>query len=221
VSADLVAALPVPAPPPVDWPYDVEKVRADFPILGRRIHASSNDSGVPLVYLDSAATSQKPASVLAAEREYNERYNANVHRGIHTLAEEATALYEQGRDKLAAFLGAADPREIIFGKNVTEGLNLLAHSLGAGLKPGDEVVVTEMEHHSNLVPWQLACQRSGATLRWFSLTDDGRLDLGAADRDGLINARTKVVAFVHRRLPRLDLAQDARPHRNRRPLGTL
>ncbi len=194
MSADVAALAPAPAG--VDWPYDVEKVRADFPILTRRLHESAGGS-VPLVYLDSAATSQKPGSVLEAEREYNERHNANVHRGIHTLAEEATALYEQGRDKLAAFLGTPDPREVIFGKNVTEGLNLLAHSLGAGLKPGDEVVVTEMEHHSNLVPWQLACQRSGATLRWFSLTDDGRLDLAAADRDGLINERTKVVAFVH------------------------
>ena len=135
--------------------------------------------------------------MLDAEREYNERHNANVHRGIHTLAEEATALYEAGRDKIAGLLGATDRREIIFSKNITESLNLLAQSIGAGLKPGDEVVVTEMEHHSNLVPWQLACERSGATLRWFSLTDDGRLDLEAADRDGLINSRTKVVAFVH------------------------
>jgi cysteine desulfurase/selenocysteine lyase len=175
-----------------DWPYDVEKVRADFPILSRRIH-----DDVPLVYLDSAATAQKPQSVLDAEREYNERHNANVHRGIHTLAEEATALYEGGREKVAAFLGTTDPREIIFTKNITEGLNLLAYSIGASLRPGDEVVVTEMEHHSNLVPWQLACQRSGATLRWFGLTEDGRLDLDAADAEGLINERTKVVAFVH------------------------
>ncbi len=155
-----------------DWPYDVQQVRADFPILRRRIH-----EGVPLVYLDSAATSQKPQAVLDAEREYNERHNANVHRGIHTLAEEATALYEGAREKVASFLGAADPREIVFTKNVTEGLNLLARSIGEGLRPGDEVVVTEMEHHSSLVPWQLACERSGATLRWFGLTEDGRLDL--------------------------------------------
>ncbi len=175
-----------------DWPYDVEKIRADFPILSRRIH-----DDVPLVYLDSAATSQKPLAVLDAEREYNERHNANVHRGIHTLAEEATALYEGAREKLASFLGASDPREIIFAKNVTEGLNLLARSISESLRPGDEVVVTEMEHHSNLVPWQLACERSGATLRWFSLTEDGRLDLAAADAEGLINEHTKVVAFVH------------------------
>ncbi len=184
-----LAAAPSAA---TDWPYDVQKVRADFPILTRRIH-----DGVPLVYLDSAATSQKPRAVLDAEREYNERHNANVHRGIHTLAEEATALYEGAREKVATFLGAADPREIIFTKNVTEGLNLLARSIGDGLRPGDEVVVTEMEHHSNLVPWQLACERSGATLRWFGLTDDGRLDLAAADAGGLINERTKAVVFVH------------------------
>ena len=168
-------------------------MRADFPIL----HAAASTTTLPLVYLDSAATSQKPLAVLDAEREYNERHNANVHRGIHTLAEEATALYEGAREKVAGFLGATDPREIIFTKNVTEGLNLLARSIGAALRPGDEVVVTEMEHHSNLVPWQLACERSGATLRWFGLTEDGRLDLEAADAEGLINERTKVVAFVH------------------------
>jgi cysteine desulfurase / selenocysteine lyase len=180
------------APAATEWPYDVDKVRADFPILRREVH-----DGVPLVYLDSAATSQKPYAVLDAEREYNERHNANVHRGIHTLAEEATALYEGARTKIATFLGTDDPREVIFSKNITESLNLLAQSIGAGLRPGDEVVVTEMEHHSNLVPWQLACQRSGATLRWFTLTEDGRLDLEAADRDGLINEGTKVVSFVH------------------------
>ena len=190
MSADLAEATSLVA---ADWPYDVEKVRADFPILSRRLH----DGSVPLVYLDSAATSQKPFAVLDAEREYNERHNANVHRGIHTLAEEATALYEGGREKVAAFLGATDPREIILTKNITEALNLLAYSIGASLRPGDEVVVTEMEHHSNLVPWQLACERSGATLRWFGLTEDGQLDLEAADRDGLINEHTKVVAFVH------------------------
>ncbi len=203
MSADLAAQTSlVPSPPEAsaepqvvveaDWPYDVDAVRADFPILARRIH-----DDVPLVYLDSAATSQKPLAVLDAERGYNERHNANVHRGIHTLAEEATALYEGAREKVARFLGTDDPREVVFTKNITEGLNLLAASIGTTLRPGDEVVVTEMEHHSNLVPWQLACERSGATLRWFGLTDDGRLDLERADREGLINERTKVIAFVH------------------------
>jgi cysteine desulfurase/selenocysteine lyase len=168
--------------------YDVTVVRKDFPILSREVRP-----GVPLVYLDSAATSQKPLQVLDAMRDYNEHHNANVHRGIHTLAEEATALYEGARAKVAAFIGATDPREVVFGKNSTEALNLLAHVLPFG--PGDEVVITEMEHHSNIVPWQLACERTGATLKWIGLTDDGRLDL--ADLDRVITERTKVVAFVH------------------------
>jgi cysteine desulfurase/selenocysteine lyase len=168
--------------------YDVALVRKDFPILEREVRP-----GVPLVYLDNAATSQKPLRVLDAMRDYNERHNANVHRGIHTLAEEATALYEGARGKVASFVGATDPREVVFTKNSTEALNLLAHVLTFG--PGDEVVITEMEHHSNLVPWQLACRRRGATLRWIGLTDDGRLDL--ADLDRVITDRTKVVSLVH------------------------
>jgi cysteine desulfurase/selenocysteine lyase len=168
--------------------YDVAVIRKDFPILEREVRP-----GVPLVYLDSAATSQKPLRVLDAMRDYNERHNANVHRGIHTLAEEATALYEGARVKVATFVGATDQREIVFTKNSTEALNLLAYVLPFG--PGDEVVITEMEHHSNIVPWQLACQRTGATLKWIGLTDDGRLDL--ADLDRVITDRTKVVSLVH------------------------
>jgi cysteine desulfurase/selenocysteine lyase len=168
--------------------YDVAVIRKDFPILQREVRP-----GVPLVYLDSAATSQKPLAVLDAMRDYNEHHNANVHRGIHTLAEEATALYEGARTKVATFIGATDRREVVFAKNSTEALNLLAHVLPFGA--GDEVVITEMEHHSNIVPWQLACQRTGATLKWIGLTDDGRLDL--ADLDRVITDRTKVVAFVH------------------------
>jgi cysteine desulfurase/selenocysteine lyase len=168
--------------------YDVNRVRKDFPILDREVRP-----GVPLVYLDNAATSQKPTHVLDAMRDYYEQHNANVHRGIHTLAEEATACYEGARDKVAAFVNAADRREVVFTKNSTEALNLMAQVLPLG--PGDEVVVTEMEHHSNLVPWQLACTRTGATLRWIGLTDDGRLDL--SDLDRVITDRTKVVAFVH------------------------
>jgi cysteine desulfurase/selenocysteine lyase len=167
---------------------DVARIRKDFPILDRELRP-----GVPLVYLDNAATSQKPAQVLDAMRDYYELHNANVHRGIHTLAEEATALYEGARDKVAAFINAPSRSEVVFTKNSTEALNLLAHVLPFG--PGDEVVVTEMEHHSNLVPWQLATQRRGATLKWIGLTDDGRLDL--ADLDRVITPRTKVVAFVH------------------------
>jgi cysteine desulfurase/selenocysteine lyase len=168
--------------------YDVSTVRKDFPILDREVRP-----GVPLVYLDNAATSQKPMQVLDAMRDYYEQHNANVHRGIHTLAEEATALYEGARDKVARFVNASDTREIVFTKNSSEALNLLAHSLPLG--PGDEVVVTEMEHHSNLVPWQIACSRTGATLKWIGLTDDGRLDL--TDLDRVVTPQTKVVSFVH------------------------
>jgi cysteine desulfurase/selenocysteine lyase len=176
---------------------DVEKVRKDFPALERLVHGDK-----PLVYLDNAATSQKPRQVLDALDDYYTRHNANVHRGIHVLAEEATALYEDARDKVAAFINAADRSEVVFTKNSTESLNLAANviawadrgSLGRGLGPGDEVVITEMEHHSNIVPWQLVTARSGATLRWFGLTDEGRLDL--SDIDSVITERTKVVSFV-------------------------
>ena len=168
--------------------FDVARVRKDFPILEREVRP-----GVPLVYLDNAATSQKPQSVLDAMHDYYEQHNANVHRGIHTLAEEATALYEGARDTVARFVNAPETREVVFTKNSSEALNLMAHVLPLG--PGDEVVVTEMEHHSNLVPWQLACARTGATLKWVGLTDDGRLDLDDLDR--VVTARTKVVAFVH------------------------
>jgi cysteine desulfurase/selenocysteine lyase len=176
---------------------DVEKVRKDFPALERLVHGDK-----PLVYLDNAATSQKPRQVLDALDDYYTRHNANVHRGIHVLAEEATALYEDARDKVAAFINAADRSEVVFTKNSTESLNLAANviawadrgSLGLGLGPGDEVVITEMEHHSNIVPWQLVTARSGATLRWFGLTDEGRLDL--SDIDSVITERTKVVSFV-------------------------
>ncbi|MHB8449024.1 MAG: cysteine desulfurase [Mycobacteriales bacterium] len=180
--------------------YDVDVVRKDFPILERLVH------GHRLVYLDSAATSQKPQVVLDAERDYYEQHNSNVHRGIHTLAEEATALYEGARARVAGFIGASDPAEVVFTKNATEGLNLVAYAMsnaatagGAALPfvvgRGDEVVVTEMEHHSNLVPWQLLCERTGATLRWLPLTDAGRLDL--SDLDQVITPRAKVVAMVH------------------------
>jgi cysteine desulfurase/selenocysteine lyase len=175
--------------------YDVEAVRRDFPVLSRQV------SGRPLVYLDNASSSQKPVQVLDAERTFVERHYSNVHRGVHTLSQEATDGYEAARATVAAFVGA-DPHEVVFTKNATEAYNLVAYSMGnarAGerfaLGPGDEVCVTEMEHHSNLVPWQMLCERTGATLRWLSLTDDGRLDL--SDLDEVVNARTKVLAFVH------------------------
>ncbi|MEP6464154.1 MAG: cysteine desulfurase [Frankiaceae bacterium] len=182
------------APPALD----VERIRKDFPILSRRV---GNDA--PLVYLDSAASSQKPSAVLDAMRDYYELHNANVHRGIHTLGEEATALYEGARDTVAAFLGAPDRREVVFTKNASEAINLIAYSLGNAdalqgrgrLGPGDEILITEMEHHSNLVPWQLLAARTGATLRWIPLTDDGRLDL--IGLDSLLTERTRILAFVH------------------------
>ena len=172
--------------------YDVERIRKDFPILSRVL-----PNGRPLVYLDSSNTSQKPQVVIDTVREFYEQHNATVARAIHTLGAEATEAYEDARRSVAGFLHAADEREIVFTKNITEGINLVARVLGdAGrVGPGDEVLVTEMEHHSNIVPWQLLCQRTGATLKWFPLTDDGRLDL--TDLDTLLTERTKIVSFVH------------------------
>ncbi len=168
---------------------DVARIRADFPILDREVNGS------PLVYLDSANTSQKPRQVIDAMREHYERHNANVARSVHTLGTEATTAYEAARAKVARFIGAAGPDEVVFTKNSTEAINLVAYSFGAGLRPGDEIVISEMEHHSNIVPWQLLCERTGATLRWFPVTDAGRLDL--SDLDALVNERTKIVAYVH------------------------
>ena len=171
--------------------FDVARVRADFPILGREIN------GHPLVYLDSANTSQKPVQVLDVMRTYHERHNANVSRSVHTLGTESTAAYEDARAKIAGFIGAASPDEVVFTKNSTEAINLVAHSAGQMLAigPGDEIVISEMEHHSNIVPWQLLCERTGATLRWFGVTDDGRLDESALG--DLVNERTKLVSLVH------------------------
>jgi cysteine desulfurase / selenocysteine lyase len=179
---------------------DVARIRKDFPILERRVR-----DGQPLVYLDSANTSQKPRQVLDAMDDFYERHNANIHRATHQLGEEATQAYEGARAKVAPFIGASEPAEVVFAKNVSEAINLVAYSMGNAtaigqrgrfsLGPGDEVVITEMEHHSNIVPWQLLCQRTGATLRWFGVTPDGRLDLDGID--GLITERTKLVALVH------------------------
>ncbi|MDT0330402.1 cysteine desulfurase [Nocardiopsis lambiniae] len=181
-------------------PLDVAAIREDFPILSRTVR-----DGRPLVYLDSGATSQKPRQVLDAEREFYERHNAAVHRGAHQLAEEATDAYEAARETIARFIGG-DVGEVVFTKNATEAINLVSYAMGnaatadEGLRrfqvgPGDEIVVTEMEHHANLVPWQELCRRTGATLRWFPVTAQGRLDL--SDIDELVNERTKVVAFAH------------------------
>jgi cysteine desulfurase/selenocysteine lyase len=186
-------------------PYDVERLRADFPVLARTVN------GHPLVYLDNASSTHKPVQVLDAERQFLEQHYSNVHRGVHTLSQEATDRYELARERIAGFIGGSHD-EVVFTKNGTEAYNLVAYAMGnaapagAGglggeaaerfrVGPGDEIVVTEMEHHSNLIPWQMLCQRTGATLKWFSLTDDGRLDLSAVDE--VITPRTKMVAFVH------------------------
>ncbi|WBO67438.1 cysteine desulfurase [Streptomyces camelliae] len=171
--------------------FDVDALRKDFPILERTL-----DGGVPLVYLDSGATTQKPLQVLDAERDFYLTRNAAVHRGAHQLAGEATEGYEQARATVARFIGAAAD-EVVFTRNTTEGINLVAYALGnAGrLGPGDRIVVTEMEHHANLVPWQQLAERTGARLDWFGLTDEGRLDLSRADE--LLDERTKVLALTH------------------------
>ncbi|WP_149359765.1 cysteine desulfurase [Lolliginicoccus suaedae] len=171
---------------------DVAAIRADFPILHRTVR-----DGKPLVYLDSGATSQRPLQVLDAEREFLTTCNAAVHRGAHQLAEEATDAYEGARALIAGFVGARD-NEIVFTKNATEALNLVTHVLGDDRFPravgeGDEIVITELEHHANLVPWQELCRRTGATLRWYGVTDDGRIDLDSLE----LTERTKVVAFTH------------------------
>ena len=188
--------------------FDVARIRKDFPILDRRIRG-----GQPLVYLDSANTSQKPRQVIDAMTDFYEKHNANIHRASHQLGEEATEAYEGARIKVGEFIGARDETEIVFTKNVSEAINLVAYSMsnaaagrGSGhasrvgpgrfsLGPGDEIVITEMEHHSNIVPWQLLCQRTGATLRWFGVTPDGRLDMSRLGE--LINPRTKLVALAH------------------------
>src|ERR671929_1399429 len=165
--------------------FDVARIRQDFPILDRRIN------GHPLVYLDSANTSQKPVQVLSVLREHFERHNGNVSRSVHTLGTEATTAYEAARAKVARFIGASSPDEVVFTKNSTEAINLVAYSSAEllSLGPGDQIVISEMEHHSNIVPWQLLCRRTGATLRWFGVTDAGRLD--DSNLDELVNERTK------------------------------
>ncbi len=166
-----------------------ELTRPDFPILERVVN------GHPIVYLDSAASSQKPRAVLEAMTRYYERNHANVHRSIHTLGEEATELYEAARDAVQRFIGAAYREEVIFTRGTTDGLNLLADAIGHTLKPGDEILVTEMEHHSNIVPWQMAARIGGAVVRAIPVLADGSLDLAALDR--LLGPRTRVVAFAH------------------------
>ncbi|MCX6029871.1 MAG: cysteine desulfurase [Chloroflexi bacterium] len=168
---------------------DVTAIRADFPILRRRIH------DVPLVYLDNAATSQKPQSVIDAQTRYYEETNANVHRGVHTLSEEATAQYEGARAKVSNFIGACCPKEVIWTRNATEALNLVAYSWGrANLKRGDRVLLTEMEHHSNLVPWQILSAELSFEIAYVRVADDGTLILD--DLPKLLTSRTKLFSFT-------------------------
>ena len=168
---------------------DVERIRDDFPILSRKVH------GKPLVYLDNAATSQKPRAVIQALTEYYETYNSNVHRGVHTLSMEATDRYEEAREKVARFINAETPESIIWTRNATESINLVAHSWAeSNISEGDEIVVTRLEHHSNLVPWQRIAARNGAVLRFLELMEDGAVDMAGAA--SVINAKTKLLAVT-------------------------
>ena len=169
--------------------WDIEAIRRDFPVLRREVN------GVPLVYLDNAATSQKPVQVIAELTRYYRDYNANIHRGVHTLSQEATAAYEGTRDKIARFIGASRPDEVIFTRNTTEAINLVAHSYGrSALQAGDEVVISEVEHHSNIVPWQMLRDERGIVLKYIPMLPDGTLDLDVARQ--IIGPKTKLLAIT-------------------------
>lgn len=176
--------------------FDVERIRKDFPVLSREL-----PGGRPLVYLDSGNSSQKPAQVVETMREHLAMHYSNVGRAMHVLGAESTQAYEDARDKIAGFVGAPSRDEIVFTKNASEALNLVAYSFGNRtnedprftMGPGDEIVISEMEHHSNIVPWQMLAQRTGATLKWFGVTDEGRLDLSG----DVITERTKIVSVAH------------------------
>jgi len=171
-------------------PLDVEAIREQFPALDQEVRA-----GVPLVYLDSAATSLKPWRVIRAVQGYDAEYSASVHRGLHTLSERATRAYESARVRVARFIGAADPAQVVFTRGTTESINLVAQSWGETfLEPGDEVLLTILEHHSNLVPWQMLARRRGLVLRFADVTDDGRLDLDSFERQ--LSARVRLVAVT-------------------------
>ena len=170
--------------------FDVEAVRRDFPILGVSVH------GKPLVYLDSAASAQKPRAVIDAERDLYERYYSNIHRGVHQLSVQSTDAYEAARGKVRSFLGARESREVIFVRGATEGINLVAQTLGRkNLRAGDEVLISGLEHHSNIVPWQILCEQTGAVLRVAPINEAGEIELDAYER--LLGPRTKLVAVSH------------------------
>lgn len=170
--------------------FDIEKIRGQFPILHREV------KGKPLIYFDNAATSQKPATVLDTLERYYQQYNANIHRGIHTLAEEATAAYEETRDTVQAFIHAGSREEIIFTRGTTESINLVAYTWGRkNIGEGDEIIISTMEHHSNIVPWQILCEEKKATLKIIPITDEGELVMEEYKK--LLNAKTKLVSLVH------------------------
>lgn len=182
---------PAPHTEPAPDAERVAAIRSDFPILQRRVAGDK-----PLIYLDNGASSQKPEAVLQAMDDYYRRSHANVHRGVHTLSEEATAAFENARLRVARFINAPSARQIVFTRGTTEAINLVANSWGrANLHPGDEVLLTEMEHHSNIVPWQMLRDQIGFTLRYVPFTPDGQLDFDALD--GLLTERTKLFGFVH------------------------
>ncbi|HET6593484.1 MAG TPA: aminotransferase class V-fold PLP-dependent enzyme, partial [Xanthomonadales bacterium] len=170
-------------------PYDVELIRKDFPILSRTVH------GKPLVYLDTAASAQRPLAVIEATDRFYREHNANVHRGVHTLSQEATDLYEGARRRLAGYIHAGSEREIIFTRGTTESINLVAQSfLRPRLQPGDEILVTHMEHHSNIVPWQMLCEESGARLKVAPINRQGELELDALE--SMLSERVKLLGIV-------------------------
>jgi cysteine desulfurase/selenocysteine lyase len=190
VSAVQRAAEPVARSESVSAPLDVERIRADFPILERKI------GGKPLVYLDNAATAQKPRAVIDAIQRYYREYNANIHRAVYRLSEEATQEYESVRGRIARFLNAAEAREIVFVRGTTEAINLVAHSfVRPRLGPGDEVLITAMEHHSNIVPWQILCEERGARLRVAPMNRSGELLVEEFEK--LLSERTKIASLVH------------------------
>lgn len=179
-----------PAAATTDTPYDVKAVRAQFPVLAQRVHDQ------PLVYLDNAATTQKPLAVIEAEKRYYELDNANIHRGVHELSQRATRLYEKARTTVAGFLGAADPSEVVFVRGTTEAINLVAQThVRSVLAPGDEIVIGESEHHSNIVPWQMLCEEKGATLRVIPIDDTGALRMDEYEK--LLSDKTRFVSVAH------------------------
>jgi cysteine desulfurase/selenocysteine lyase len=171
-------------------PFDVEQIRKDFPVLGR------DARGKPLAYLDNAATAQKPSAMIEAVHRYYAHYNANIHRGVHALSEEATQAYEEAREKVAGFIGAPEARELVFVRGTTEGINLVSQAfVRPRLQSGDEILITHLEHHSNIVPWQLLCEQTGAILRVAPIDDHGEVEVEAFER--LLGPRTRMVAVGH------------------------